>query len=962
MNCKTRLGVAGKERNSVESGKRKEMKVRDWVQKLHPHHSLVAQISYAFALMSLVLSVVLGYYAAEMSRTQIEHEQGENFVRRAQNIVDVMNRSMFERYREMQIVASLDDIRDPNVSLDKKRVILEKLQANYDAYAWIGICDPEGKGMVGTKHYLEGLDLSKRPWCSQGREKPYVGDVHDALKLAKLLPNPNGGTIYLVDVATPVKDAKGVFQGVLCGHIFWTWAENMLNSKQEKGIEILLLSQDGLVLAGPEAHSRPLASHSPSAWQAINSGKDKDGYFLDTSQDGKRYLVGHAHDEGYRDYPGLGWVAVVRQDAEQAFAPAVALQRHIFLVGLVLGLMFVLIGAFLARRIAHPITLIAQAADKVAAGTLEYDAPPQAGNGEVAHLSQAIHTMVNHLTQEIRERHKAEVQLKLSAAVFANNTEGIVITDADNRIVRVNEAFIRISGYAESDVLGRDPRMFSSGKMSPNFYQTMWRDLLRNNGWRGEIVNKRKNNEIYPEWLILSLVRDEAGKVINHIAIYSDISERKREEERVQYLATHDMLTQLPNRYLLMDRLTQALGFAEHHRVKVGVMFIDLDHFKNINDSLGHEVGDILLQQVAERIRQCLRTHDTLARLGGDEFVIILPEMRSESEAAYLAEKILEGFDKKFNIDTYQLTITPSIGISIYPDDGEDSTTLLRNADMAMYRAKDEGRNTLQFYLPEMTLHVNERLQLEMQLRLAIERHELCLLYQPQIDSVTLQMTGMEALLRWQHPTLGMVSPARFIPIAEESGLIIEIGDWVLHEACMQGRIWQAQGYELVPIAVNVSGVQFKRGQFLDRLKIILHDTRFPVHLLEIEITESVLMDLGDASLQFMSEIKSLGATLALDDFGTGFSSLSRLKAFPLDFLKVDQSFVRDIHTDPDDAAIVRAVIGMAHEMNIKVIAEGVENQAQLDFLQALQCEKCQGYLFSEPILPEKIEAFLQRK
>ncbi len=938
------------------------MKALAWVRKLHPRHSLVAQISYAFALMSLVLSVVLGYYAADMSRSQIEQEQGEDFVRRAKSIVDVMNRSMFERYREMQIVASLDDIRNPLVSIDKKRAVLEQLQVNFDAYAWIGICDPQGKGRVGTSHYLEGVDLSKRPWCTHGQEKPYVGDVHDALKLAKLLPNPSGGKIYLVDVAAPIHDAQGVLQGVLCGHIFWSWAENMLNSKQEKGIEILLLSRDGLVLAGPEAHSRPLSDFAPNTWQEINDSQVRDDYLLDTWQNGKRYLVGHAHDVGYRDYPGLGWVAVVRQDAEQAFAPALALQRRILGVGLALGVLFMLIGAVMARRIARPITLIAQAADKVAAGTLEYNVSPQVGNGEVAHLSQAIHTMVKHLTQEIRERQKAEAQLQLSAAVFANNTEGIVITDAHNNIVRVNSAFCRISGYSEQEVLGKNPRIFASGKMSASFYQSMWHDFLRENGWRGEIWNKHKNQEVHPEWLILSVVRDEAGKVMNHIAIYSDITERKREEERIQFLATHDMLTELPNRYLLMDRLTQALGFAQHHQVKVGVMFIDLDHFKNINDSLGHDVGDVLLKQVADRIRHCLRTHDTLARLGGDEFVVILPEMRSEREAAFLAEKILEHFADKFTVKTYQLSITPSIGISIYPDDGEGSLTLLRNADMAMYRAKAAGRNTLEFYLPEMTLNITERLQLEMQLRYAIEKHELFLVYQPQVDTVTHRMTGMEALLRWQHPTLGVVSPTRFIPIAEESGLIVDIGDWVLHEACMQGRIWQAQGYDVVPIAVNVSGVQFKRGQLIDRLKAILQETRFPPHLLEIEMTESVLMELGESSLHLVESLKSLGVSLALDDFGTGYSSLSRLKLFPLDFLKVDQSFVRDIHTDPDDAAIVRAVIGMAHEMKMQVTAEGVENKAQLDFLQALHCEKCQGYLFSEPVLPQEIESFLHRK
>ena len=446
------------------------MKGLAWIKKLHPRHSLVAQISYAFALVSLVLSVILSYYAANISREQIEREQGASFVRRAQNIVDVLNRSMFERYREMQIVASLDDIRDPLVSIDKKRIILEKLQHNFNAYAWIGICDVQGKGVVGTSKYLEGKDLSMRPWCTKGREKPFVGDVHDALMLAKLIPHPNEDKFYLVDVAAPIHDAAGVLQGVLCGHIFWKWAEEMLDSKQAAGIEILLLSKTGLVLAGPEAERSALSALAPHTWQVINAIHDKqtigDDYLLDTWKNGKRYLVGHAHDAGYRDYPGLAWIAVVRQDAEQAFAPARALQRRILWVGLALGMLFMLIGAVMARRIAHPITLIAQAADRVVEGTLEYDAPADAGNGEVGHLSLAIHTMVKHLTQEILERQKAQVQLQLSAAVFANNSEGIVITDADNNIVRVNSAFSRISGYAESEVLGKNPAIFSSGKMS----------------------------------------------------------------------------------------------------------------------------------------------------------------------------------------------------------------------------------------------------------------------------------------------------------------------------------------------------------------------------------------------------------------------------------------------------------------------------------------------------------------
>jgi diguanylate cyclase (GGDEF)-like protein/PAS domain S-box-containing protein len=939
----------------------KNMKETDWMRKMLPRHSLVAQISYAAALLSIVLSVILGYYAADISRRQIERDLGETFARRAQNIVDALDRGMFERYREIQIVATLDDIRDPRAPTAKKRAILEKLQQTFNAYAWIGICDMQGNGTVGTGKYLEGKDLSKRPWCTQGRSGPFIGDVHDALLLSKLLPNPSGEMFYLVDVAAPVKDKHDRLQGVLCGHIFWRWAEEMLDSKKAEGIDILLLSKDGLVLAGPEKSRSELSALAPATWQAITgNGTHKDA-LRDRWADGKQYLIGYARDAGYRDYPGLGWTAMVRQDEAAAFAPARALQQHILFAGVALGLLFTLIGAYLARRIATPISQIAHAADKIASGSLTYEGPETAGSGEVARLSHSIHTMVGKLTDEIRERKLAQDQLRLSAAVFANNSEAIVITDEDNEIVMVNDAFTRITGYAADEVLGKNPRIFSSGKMDQLFYQQLWQDYLRNDGWSGEIWNKRKNGEIYPEWLILSLVRDHTGKVTNHIAIYSDITERKREEERIQFLANHDVLTQLPNRFLLNDRLTQALAFAERNQAKVGILFIDLDHFKNINDSLGHDVGDELLKQVAARMTLCLRRTDTLARLGGDEFVAVLPEIGAEQEAAFVAEKMLESFSEPFSVRNHQLSITPSIGIGIYPDDGTAPVDLLRKADMAMYRAKDIGRNTLQFYRPEMTQHITERLQLEMDLRQAIARNQLFLAYQPKVDLMSGQVVGLEALIRWQHPVRGLVPANRLIEVAEESGLILEIGDWVLHQACMQGRLWQAQGYVAVPIAVNVSGVQFRRGQCLKRIRAILNDTGFSADLLEIEITESMLMELGAAGQKMLTELRQLGVRLALDDFGTGYSSLSRLKTFPLDCLKIDQSFIRDIGTDPNDAAIVRAVLGMAHEIGLKVVAEGVETQQQLDFLRQLRCEEYQGYLFSRPVTPQEIERHLQR-
>lgn len=945
---------------NLEQNQPSTSRLSNWLRAIHPRNSLVAQISYAMALVSIVLSVALSYYAANLSRHQIEQELGSHFLHRAKDIVDVLDRGMFERYREVQIVATLNDIRTPSVSIDQKRSVLEKLQQTFNAYAWVGICDTQGKGMVGTGKYLEGKDLSKRPWCTKGRDKPYVGDVHDALLLAKILPNPSGENFYLVDVAAPVVDKSGALQGVLCGHIYWKWAEELLDSKKDESFEILLLSRDGLVLTGPEQNRSELKKLAPNSWRRIIDSNRGQGTLLDQWNNGKQYLVGFAHDAGYRDYPGLGWIAVVRQDVSTAFAPARTLQLRILFAGVMLGIFFIFFGAWMARRIATPISRITAAAERIAAGEFEYDAPPADGDGEVAHLSASIHTMVNNLTREILDRKRAEEQLRLSAAVFANNSEAIVITDEHNNIVRVNDAFSRISGFSAEEAIGQNPRLFASGSMDKAFYQQMWTSLLENNGWTGEIWNKRKNGEIFPEWMILSLVRDEAGHITNHIAIYSDITERKHEEERFQFLANHDVLTGLPNRTLLTDRLEQALAFAERNKTRVAVLFIDLDHFKNINDSLGHDVGDELLRQAALRISACFRRTDTIARLGGDEFIAVLPEIGSENEVISLSEKMLHAFAEKFMVNEHQLSITPSIGISLFPDDALKPVTLMRNADIAMYRAKAQGRNTLQFYRPEMTTHATERLQMEMQLRHAIENDELFLHYQPQVDLNSGDMTGMECLIRWKHPEQGMISPARFIPIAEETGLILEIGAWVLREACTQGRIWQKQGYKVVPIAVNVSGVQFRGGKLAELVSETLHETGFDPHLLDLEITESVLMASGEASLDILNSLKALGLTLSLDDFGTGYSSLSRLKSLPLDYLKVDQSFVRDIATDPNDAAIVRAILSMSHEMNLKVIAEGVETTEQLEFLRGLKCLTFQGYLFSRPVPSEEIELYLK--
>jgi len=932
------------------------------LNKINPRNSLRAQISLASGAIALLLSLALSYYAAENSRYQIEQSEGESFMRRAKSALDVLDRGMFERSREIQNAASLDDIREANVPIERKREILERLQSTFNSYAWIGICDANGIGLVGTGKYLEGKDLSKRPWCTQGRERNYIGDMHDALLLSKLLPNPSGEMFYLVDVAAPVKDKQGRLQGVLCGHIFWNWAEEVLDSKKSPGKDIFLLTQDGLVLSGPEAARSDLSKLAPHTMQAIRQADADGGYLLEKWSDGKTYLVGYAKSSGYRDYPGVGWISLMREDVTQAFAPARQLRQRILLMGVGLGVLFAWLGWLMAGRIARPITRISQAADRIATGDLEYDVPVNQGDGEVAHLSSAIHDMVRKLTSEIAQRRKAEEGLRLSAKVFENNTEAIMITDADHNLVSINRAFTEITGYTADEVLGKNPRFLSSGRHGKSYYEAFYESLNSKDQWRGEIWNKRKNGEIFPEWSTISVLRDEQGKITHYIAVFLDITERKKEEERIQYLANYDVLTNLPNRYLLNDRLEQGLNLAQRHQTKMAVLFIDLDHFKNINDSLGHDVGDELLKQVALRLQGCLRRSDTLARQGGDEFVALLGDLGSEDEATFVAEKMIESLRGEFPVSEHHLVVTPSIGVSIYPDDGETSVQLLRNADLAMYRAKESGRNQLQYYEPSMNVKAVQRLQLENDLRIAIAKDQLMLYYQPKVSVSSGMVVGMEALLRWQHPELGFISPAQFIPVAEESGMINEIGDWVLRQAALQQRIWQSMGYRIVPVAVNLSVRQFGQKDLVEKIRAIVHETGLEPHYIELELTESILMDMGENNLGVMDRLNEAGFALALDDFGTGYSSLSRLKLLPVKSLKIDQSFVRDIATDENDEAIVNATAVLAHAMEMKVVAEGVETQVQLDFIRDMLCEEYQGYLFSRPKPANEVVEYLVRE
>jgi diguanylate cyclase (GGDEF)-like protein/PAS domain S-box-containing protein len=562
------------------------------------------------------------------------------------------------------------------------------------------------------------------------------------------------------------------------------------------------------------------------------------------------------------------------------------------------------------------------------------------------------------LFRDVTARRQAEQQLRLQAQVFESGRDGVVITDANNAIVTVNRAFTEITGFAPEDVIGKDPRLLASGKQDKAFYEAMWRGILSHGYWQGEVIGRRKNGELFPQWLSISLAREKA-RTVQHIGILSDLSTHKAAEERIQFLSNFDPLTRLPNRDLLRDRAQLVLASARRANSSVALMYIDLDRFKLVNDSLGHSAGDQLLQKLSERLPGHLHADDTLCHQGGDEFVLLLPNTNVDA-AAHTARRMLDVIAQPFIIDDQRLTLTASIGVAEFPHDGDNFEQLAQAADTALYRAKQGGRNTFQFFTRQMHEQAHEVLQVEGELRQALERSEFLLHYQPQVDAKTLRIIGAEALIRWQHPKKGLVLPAHFIPIAEESGLIIDIGDWVLHTAIRQAVDWQAAGLPIVPVAVNLSVAQFRQDTLYQTVAQALRASKLDPAMLELEMTEGIAMENSQRTIEVLDQLHALGVALSIDDFGTGYSSLSYLKRFNIDKLKIDQSFVRDLGRDAEDTAIVTAIIGMAKGLGFGTIAEGVETQEQLDFLREKQCDEIQGYLFSRP-LPAQMFAELLR-
>lgn len=561
----------------------------------------------------------------------------------------------------------------------------------------------------------------------------------------------------------------------------------------------------------------------------------------------------------------------------------------------------------------------------------------------------------------VLERHASQASHRLFQKVMEGSDEGFIVTDAHGAILLVNRAFTRIFGYTQDELVGSPPSRLSSGHHDSAFYSAMWHSLKTFGHWHGEIWNRRKNGEVFPEWLSISAVNDASGATTHYLGIFTDLSDKKDAEATIQYLSSHDVLTGLPNRLLFQDRLDTALAFASRDGRKVALLSLNLDNFKLLNDSLGHAAGDELLIRIASRLNASIGDGDALCRQAGDEFLLALTDVPDVDALSARVMGILERVMEPIALKDHSLSLSCSVGVALYPDDAVSSDKLLLCAGKAMDNAKEAGRNTYRFFTEQLNTNGLEHLRIAQGLREAIRSHQFALHYQPQIDLRTRRIVGAEALIRWQHPTEGLLSPARFIDIAEQTGLIVEIGDWVLEEACRQAVAWQQAGLPPIVVAVNVSALQFRSGKLEESVRAALDRSGLDPKWLELELTESVLVHDTDKMLALFNRLKAMGLSLSIDDFGTGYSSLAYLKKFNIDRLKIDQSFVREMAGNSNDAAIVRAIVQMAHTLNLRALAEGVESEHVATQLGVCECDEVQGYHFARP-MPGDLLADLLRQ
>jgi diguanylate cyclase (GGDEF)-like protein/PAS domain S-box-containing protein len=862
-------------------------------------------------LLPALLFCALALYGALQSRAQ--HEQRAELL--AQNMAGAIERSVSANLEKIDLAVSAiaDNLERQlaNGGLDRPaaRTQIQSQIARRVELEGLRVTDAQGIGILGPG--LEDrapVSFADREWYQVQRDRADAG-FHMSRPLVSKLHQQ-----WIISFSRRYRTPDGRFAGAVSAAVPLSYLTQQLQAVD--------LGPHGTV-ALRDAELRLIVRHAPASTAAAAVGSRQVSPQLAAAASGG-----------------------AMQGSLRSITPGDGLER---------------IASFRRLKVAPVVVVVGLAAEDYLA---DWRADMRAVAAVVAAIVLLYAVASGLFLRAARQNRQARQRIELLAKVFEHSGEAIMLTDREHRIIDVNPAFLTQSGWSRADIIGRDPAVLASGRTSAADTAAIAHAVQTEGRWRGEIWDRDKSGREYPKWMSIAVLRDAAGEITHHICSSIDVTEVKQAEARMLHLAHHDTLTQLPNRVNLVARLEQAMAQARRDGGELAMLFIDMDRFKNINDTLGHQVGDGLLVEVGQRLRALVRDSDIVARLGGDEFVLVLTGVgrRGAGAAASVARKLLADLGRPYLVAEYELHSTPSIGVGIFPADGEDTDTLMKNADTAMYQAKAAGRNNVQFFTLAMNEARGERLALEVGLRCAIEKGQLSLNYQPQVDLASGRVVGVEALLRWLHPELGWIPPLKFIPIAEDTGLIESIGAWVLEQALAQVARWRREGLADLRVAVNLSAQQLRHDGLAAQVAQSLQRHGLPGQALELEITESMAMQDPARTAALLRRLRAHGVALAVDDFGTGYSSLAYLKQLPLSCLKLDRSFVMDIEHDPNDAAICTATIQMAHSLGLGVVAEGVETRAQLDFLQRLGCDTVQGYFISKPLPAEACTAFLQQR
>jgi diguanylate cyclase (GGDEF)-like protein/PAS domain S-box-containing protein len=863
------------------------------------------------AVVPALMLFGLATYALLQSRAQ--YEQRAELL--TQNLAEALEHSLAANIDkiDMALSAIVDHMEQQlatgRLDLDAAATLIQSQTQRRSELAGLRVVDATGKGILGPERRSgPPVVFTDREWFVTQRDQPLAG-----LVLSGPLRSKAGG-VWIMSFSRRYRTPDGRFAGCVTAAVPLSFFYNLLQAVNAgpRGIVTLRDSELRLITRVPETSMGADRVGSPQVSAAM------------------RALVGSGR----------------QQASYRAVSPLDGDER-----------------TFSYRRVSvAPLMVIVGVSGRDYLVDWQHEVRAVVGLCLLALLLYGVGGAL--LWRLLAQNRQARQRIELLAKVFEHSGEAIMVTDEAHRIVEVNPAFERQTGYRPAEIIGQLPVKLESSRTPPGQRETIRQSIEATGLWRGEVWDRAKDGREFPKWVSVSVLRDDEGRITHHIANSIDVTEAKQTEDRIRHLADHDALTQLPNRQHLQGRLVQALAAARRDASEVAMLFIDMDRFKDINDTLGHQVGDGLLVEVGRRLSALVRDSDIVARLGGDEFVLLLTGIGQDGAraAAAVAAKVVHALGQPYPVHGHTLHSTPSIGIAVFPADGDDGEALMKNADAAMYHAKASGRNNFQFYTAAMNQATQERLALEAGLRFAIERGELFLHYQPQLDLKRGRIIGLEALVRWQHPELGLVPPLKFIPVAEETGQIEALGAWVLDEALRQAALWRARGHADLRVAVNLSAHQLRGETFVGAVAQALQDHGLPADALELEITESVAMRDPARTAELLRQLRRIGVALAIDDFGTGYSSLAYLKQLPLSCLKLDRSFVMDIEHDANDAAICTATIQLAHSLGLGVVAEGVETATQLEFLRRLGCDTVQGYFISKPLPAADCVRFLERR